>query len=437
MLVVRLGRRTRTNVTGETPKQGTGTEVSDPSRRRTLRAACGAHAVHDGLADALYVLLPVWANAFGLSYVAAGFIKTVFSTAFATLQMPAGMLAERIGSRVLLTLGTVVAGAAFALVALATSYPMLLLFVLLAAIGSTVQHPVASALISRAYEAGARRAALGIYNFSGDVGKMAAASLIGVGATLVGWRSMMIGYGLLVVGVGIAVHLLLAAPRAEPVQERPPPPDALNSAGDGALGFGFTNARGFALLSAIQVIDSAARVGVLAFVPFALIAKGASPAMAGLALTLLFAGGAAGKLVCGLVAERVGILRTVILTEVVTALLIVVAIVEPLHAAMLTLPLLGAALNGTSSVLYGTVAEFVRPERQARAFGLFYSLGSSAGAVAPIVFGSAADRFGITTSLCLVAATVVLAVPLALALKPHLERGAGGTAQHPSISTGA
>lgn len=36
--------------------------------RRTLIAGCGAHAVHDGLTDVIYVLLPIWQAQFALSY---------------------------------------------------------------------------------------------------------------------------------------------------------------------------------------------------------------------------------------------------------------------------------------------------------------------------------------------------------------------------------
>jgi len=54
------------------------------------------------------------------------------------------------------------------------------------------------------------------------------------------------------------------------------------------------------LLSAIQLIDSACRTGFLTFFPFLLIAKGASVASIGFGLSLVFVGGAAGKLVCGL-----------------------------------------------------------------------------------------------------------------------------------------
>ena len=42
-------------------------------------------------------------------------------------------------------------------------------------------------------------------------------------------------------------------------------------------------------------------------------------------------------------------------------------------------------LNGTSSVLYGTIPEFVSPERRTHAFAIFYTGGSVAGATGPLL----------------------------------------------------
>jgi MFS family permease len=77
-------------------------------------------------------------------------------------------------------------------------------------------------------------------------------------------------------------------------------------------------------------------------------------------------------------------------------------------------------LNGTSSVLYGTVADFVRSERQSRAFGLFYTLGSSAGAVSPLVFGLVSDSLGVATTLFLNSLLAIGTIPLAFLLGPHV-----------------
>jgi MFS transporter, FSR family, fosmidomycin resistance protein len=367
-----------------------------------------------------YVLLPIWAQSFGLAYVQVGTLRMAYSTALACLQLPAGVLAERVGERALLAAGTVVAGICFALLAASQSYAPVAAMILLAGVGSAVQHPIASTLISRAYAPGSRRMALGIYNFAGDVGKMAVAAAMGVAVVAVGWRSSVVLYGAFVAAVGAMTLLLL--PRTDMRQGQRLWSGATAT---GTAGWGFIDTRGFALLSAIQLLDSAGRTGLLTFFPFLFIAKGASAASIGMGLALVFVGGAAGKLVCGLLAERVGIIRTVVLTECVTGLLIALLVVAPLNLAMLLLIPLGVALNGTSSVLYGTVADFVRDDRQSRSYGLFYTVGSAAGAVAPLIFGVVSDLAGVPVALLAVAGLVLLAVPAALLLAPHLAEGRG------------
>lgn len=384
--------------------------------RRTLGAVSAAHFVHDGLSDALYVLLPIWAQAFGLSYAQVGALKTAYSGTMALLQMPAGVLAERIGARWLLAAGTALAGAAFGALAWADGYLGLMAFIFLFAVGSATQHPLSSFLISAAFPATSRRSALGVYNFFGDVGKMCLAFGMGIATIYAGWRASVAGYGLVVIVLGVLLVLLLGyagtrAPVApEPGQDKRPE----------SRGWGFTDRRGFLLLSVIHLIDSGSRTGFLTFLPFLMLAKGGTSASIGLGLALVFVGGAAGKLACGLLAERLGVIRTVIATEIATAALILATLVVPLVWVMILLPVVGVMLNGTSSVLYGTVAEFVRADRQARSFGLFYTLGSAAGAVSPLVFGIVSDLAGVSSALCVIAVAVLAAAPVAAALAPHV-----------------
>jgi FSR family fosmidomycin resistance protein-like MFS transporter len=400
--------------------QQTMAETPDATKgRRTLATTCTAHFAHDGIADAFYVLLPIWAQAFGLSYVQVGTLRMAYSTAMALLQLPAGMLAERVGERALLAAGSILAGLGFALLATSQGYAALGALILLTGIGSAVQHPIASTLISKAYAPASRRAALGVYNFTGDVGKMIVAAGMGLGVAAIGWRGSVFLYGLIVAGVGLVTWVALAS--LSNTAKRTP----ASGAPQAISGWGFTNPRGFALLGAIQVIDSACRTGFLTFVPFLLIGKGASVASIGFGLALVFIGGAAGKLVCGLIAERAGILRTVILTELATGIFIALVVAAPLSWAMALLMPLGLALNGTSSVLYGTVAEFVREDRQSRSFGLFYTLGSAAGATSPLVFGLVSDAAGVPSALLAIAALAIVTLPIALLLDPHIaKRGA-------------
>jgi len=135
---------------------------------------------------------------------------------------------------------------------------------------------------------------------------------------------------------------------------------------------------------------------------------------------LVLAGGAAGKLACGLVAERLGIIRTVVLTELATIAGIIALVYVPYTPALVLLPFVGLALNGTSSVLYGTIADFVHAERQARAFGLFYTLSIGGGAAAPILYGAIGDIAGVPMTMMIIAAMVGLTVLLCLPLSRSL-----------------
>jgi len=185
--------------------------------------------------------------------------------------------------------------------------------------------------------------------------------------------------------------------------------------------------RGFGLLLAIGILDSATRMGFLLFVPFVLTAKGATLQDIGLAMTLIFAGGAAGKLACTFLGVRIGAIATVWVTESLTAAGILALLPLPLFAALPVLPLIGVALNGTSSVLYGSVPDLVAADRRTRALGIFYTGTIGSGAIAPVVFGRIGDAFGVTHTLMLVALVALLTLPLAAVLRPALaERyGAG------------
>lgn len=396
---------------------------AQPRSRRTLAACCGAHVLHDGFSDILYVLFPVWQAAFGLSFAQVGLLKTLYSGSMAALQVPASLLAERVGERVLLALGTLVAAAGFILSGWTAGFLGLALCLMLAGAGASVQHPLGSALTSRAFEGAQQRAALGTYNFSGDIGKVLLPALCAALLALLDWHAVTVLMGAL--GLGAALAIWFAVPRelhrAVAAAEVPNASAAAGAVpGTPRSAPGALAKPGFVSLSAIGIIDSATRMGFLTLLPFVLIAKGASVTQVGFALSLTFAGGAAGKFFCGLIAVRAGVLRTTILTEVATAAGIIALLPLSLQASMLLLPAIGIALNGTSSVLYGTVAELVPGARQARAFGIFYTLTIGAGAVSPMLYGLLGDAIGVPRTFAVIAAVVLLVLPLTLALRPAL-----------------
>jgi MFS family permease len=381
--------------------------------RRALGVACGAHALHDGYTDLIYVMLPIWQNEFGLGYAALGLMKTVFSGTLAGFQIPSGFLAERFGAPIILALGTALAGFGYCLAGLSSGFPLLVASLFVAGLGASTQHPLGSSLIAQAFAGSRSLKALGTYNFAGDIGKMTLPAVASLMLVVLPWReavALLGGIGLL---AGIVIFILI--PRLREEAAAPGKKTLAAGAGHGARHYAFP------LLLSVGVIDSATRMAFLTFLPFVLTAKGASLPTIGLALTLVFAGGAAGKLVCAFVGARIGMVATVWLTETVTALGIAALLPLPLEPALVLLPVVGIALNGTSSVLYGTVPEMVAPEKRSRAFGIFYTGTIGAGAVSPALYGLLGDTVGVPSALLVVAAIVLLTLPITLLLRPALQ----------------
>ena len=391
------------------------TDAAKRDERRALSVASGAHALHDGYTDLIYVMLPIWQAEFGLSYAAVGVLRAVFAGMMAGFQIPAGYLSERFGPVLILAGGTALAGLGYCLAGLSGGFATLVIALLIGGLGASAQHPIASALVARAFAGPRSLKALGGYNFAGDIGKMTIPALAALMIAVMPWRMSLLLLGL--VGFAAALAIVFWTPRfaserfaQAPKPENEPPLSAR------------TPRHAFPILLAIGIIDSATRMGFLTFLPFILAAKGASLPVIGIALTLVFAGGAVGKLVCAFIGARIGVIGTVFLTEIMTLILILAVLPLSIEATLLLLPVLGIALNGTSSVLYGSVPELVAPERRARAFGIFYTGTIGAGAIAPILYGLVSDAIGLTGGVVLVGALVILTLPLAVVLRPAFQR---------------
>jgi MFS family permease len=382
------------------------------TERRALGVACGAHALHDGYTDLVYILLPVWQNEFGLGFAALGLMRTVFSGTLASFQIPAGFLAERFGAVAVLALGTALAGFGYVLAGFSNGVAFLVAALFVGGLGASTQHPLASSLIAHAFAGSRSLKALGTYNFAGDIGKMMLPAVAAFLFIVLPWRQVLMLLGCL--GGLAALAIFFAMPRFRDHAAAPRKSDGSASPGVPVPAYGFP------LLLSVGVIDSATRMAFLTFLPFVLTAKGASLQTVGLALTLVFAGGAAGKLVCAFIGARIGVVATVWLTEMVTACGIVALLPLPLEAALVLLPVVGIALNGTSSVLYGSVPDLVEPAWRQRAFSIFYTGTIGAGAVSPAIYGLLGDAVGVPTALLIVAAVVLVTLPITLMLRPVL-----------------
>ena len=389
--------------------------------KRALATCCTAHAVHDGFSDVSYVLLPLLAQTFGLSLAQVGMIRSAHRVSMALFQIPAGLIAERFGERNLLAIGTLTAGVAFIALGYAPGFWAILAALFFAGVGSAVQHPLSSTIISHAYPGEGRRIALGTYNFFGDVGKFAFGGIVSL-CVLAGisWQVPVVAFGLAGVVTAMMVFLMVANTR----------PHAPKSGAEKARlqGWGIRHKPAFFALCALDAVDSMTRTGFLTFIAFLLIARGLPEGWAALSVPLILTGGMAGKYACGVLAERFGVLRTIIVTELATGVGILLTLALPAVAAFVLLPFIGVVLQGTSSVIYGTIGDLVEQDRLPRAFAMVYTVGACCGIVAPLAYGVVGDAIGIEKTIAVVGGFVLFALPLCLVLRPSLRlSGPAGT----------
>ena len=266
------------------------------------------------LAEALLVLLPLWLQTFGLSLTQTGALKEPvlrrddgrsdpFGSDIGAVRRNAGCsLSARSGPR-----------------SAGCCWPRRMDSVPCASrcwwpeSARGVQHPLASSLVSRAYRGERVRAALGVYNFAGDAGK-AVVSCPSCGRHRARRLEDVVDIVRHRDGGSRTGGCISRCSGSCPTRSRPNPATAAPS------GWGIVNRRDFTLLSAIAIIDASSRAGFLLLAPFLMIEKGLPVEHVGYGIMLIFAGGAAGKFACGFIAERLGTIRTIVITELATGL---------------------------------------------------------------------------------------------------------------------
>ena len=386
-----------------------------PSKRRVLLFASATHVWSDLFYALMIALLPLMQADpdLLLSYTDVGLVRTVYSGASAALQIPAGYLAESVGEFWLLLGGNMWVAAGLVGMALAPGFMLILAITLVSGLGGGTQHPLATSMVSRSYDDG-RSTAVGTVNFAGDLGKMAAPAVALLVAIRYGWRATM-----RIVGLGGLVFMTLAMLLRRTV-DRGRHSASLETFRE--VGLEKTNTRGFLTLGGVGFLDSGTRSAALTFLPFIMKEKGMSDQQTLIMLLFLLAGGAVGKYVTGWLGDRYGAIRLIWGTKGLTAALLVVASATPTLAMAPLMFVLGIGLNGTSSVLYSTVSNFVPLRTRPRAYGYYYTITETGGTIAPIIYGRVADLLNIKLAVTIMSGVTAMILPASLALRKPLEQ---------------
>ena len=383
-----------------------------PKSRRTLYFGSIMHIWSDLYFALLYPLLLLIEEDMGLTFTEVGLLRSVFSGASGVLQIPAGFLAEGMGEFWLLVGGNIWVSVGLIGMALSPVFVVLLIVSFFGGLGGGFQHPLASSMVSRAYDDKGRSTAVGTVNFAGDIGKMIAPLLVaGAIALSMGWRDMLWIVALAGLGfMAISALTRRSVDLGKPVKQSP---EAIRNDGDR------TRQKAFIALSGIGVLDATARTAALTFIPFVLIAKDFTTAEAINMLFFIFLGGGIGKFVVGWLGERFSTVSLIWGTKGLTAVLLVLSIYAPPIAMLPLMIALGFGLNGTSSILYAPVAEYVPPTRRARYYGFYYTTNEIGTIIAPIAYGIIADYFGLNVTMTVMGIVTAAILPASLTLRKY------------------
>ena len=385
-------------------------------RRNTLIFASITHIWSDLFFVIIVPLLPLIQSDpdLLLSYTEAGLFKSVYAASSVVLQIPAGYLATKFGEFWLLIFGNVWVGIGLIGMALTSGYLLLLLLALVAGFGGGTQHPLATSLVSKAYDSNGRSTAVGFVNFAGDIGKLLAPLLSLLCVARFGWRGTLRIVGLF----GLVNMVVLATIRPW-----------IKLGGDVRNEFQDVNIdkrektdlASFGTIGSIGFIDSGIRSAALAFLPFILKDKGLVDNQIFIMLTFLLAGGALGKLLCGWLYDRYGSMFLIWATKFITAVLLVYTLFVPSALLIPLMFVLGIGLNGTSSVLYSLVSLFIPSKNRSVGYGYYYTITESGGTLAPILFGIVADIFNIRKTIMLMGLSTLVILPASLILKTKID----------------
>ena len=333
------------------------------------------------------------------------------------LEIPAGILSESLGERRLLVLGIIGTGIGFFSISFSEGYYTVLLALLVAGCGAAFQHSLCSSLISKSFGEPKLRIALGSYNASGDIGKLAltlvASFLLGIGF---GWQNITLGYGILAITVALTIWILLGAKRVGKLSSIKLKEIA------GRKNWGIKDRFGFTNLAAIVFLISLIQDGFLVFITFVMIEKQVSTGLVAFAVPATLCGGILGKYMGGLLATRIGVIRSIVLFEILTAIGVLLVIYTERNISFFILPLVGVFLQGSSSITYGTVSNLVHTEQHSRGFSIIYTISSSASFIGPAIFGLIIDLLGFKAMMTIMASMVLITLPLSYLLKLALER---------------
>ena len=370
--------------------------------KRAMTALSGGHLAVDFASGSVPALIPFLTDRFDLNYAFAALLLLA-STASSSLVQPLfGLWSDRRGALWLIPGGTILAAVGVGLAAVSPVYVLTLFLVLVGGLGVAAFHPEGAKYA--AYASGRKRASgMSYFNIGGNTGYALGAFVTGVLVAALGLSGGLLAMVPVAVAAAFLLRLLpefaaLAPARAGHVDAE-----------------GEDDVHAMALLGGVIALRSVAWFTLLAFVPLWVESLGHSKAYGNRLLFLMLLAGALGTLALGPVADRVGLRRTLVVTQALIPPLMLVFVYAGGVAGAVSLMLVGMCVVGTFGVTM-VLSQLYLPRHIGVASGISIGLAMGIGGVAAVVLGAVADAIDLKTALTISAIAPALGVFVSLRL---------------------
>ena len=388
--------------------------------RRAMGALSGGHLAVDFASGSVPALIPFMTDRFHLGYALAALLLLAATASSSLVQPLFGLWSDRRGALWLLPGGAALAAVGVGGAAISPAYPLVLVLVLAGGLGVAAFHPEGAKFA--AYASGRKRASgMAYFNSGGNAG-------YALGAFVTGQLVVQIGLvGGLVAMVPVAAVAIGLARVAPHLSQLRPEPRA------GAARGGDEKRRAMALLGVVIALRSVTWFTLLAFVPLWVVSLGHSKAAGNRLLFVMLLAGAAGTLLLGPIADRIGLRPTLVITQTLIAPLVLVFVFVGGVPGVLALMGVGVCVVGTFGVTM-VLSQLYLPRHVGMASGLSVGLAMGVGGVAAVVLGAVADAVDLKTALTISAVAPALGMIVCLRLPaPAPRRPAAGGEAGPAV----
>ena len=353
-----------------------------------------AHGISHFFHLLLPALFPWLMDEFALSFTRIGVTMSVFFTVSAFGQAGAGFLVDRFGALRVLFAGVTCFLLAALCLSLVAGYPGLLVVAVLAGLGNSVFHPADFTVLNRRVTSARLGHAFSMHGLSGNLGWALAPLLLTAVASAAGWRAA----ALVAAGLALLTLFLLGWRRLTLADPSTGASRGMATSGEQAP-FAFLRSSAVWWCFAFFLLITTAFGAIQNFAtPILQRLHGLPLAAAAASLSAYLAGGAAGILVGGFLAQKGAHDRLIAAALTVAALLAIglATMVLPFWLVPTLMTGIGfcTGLAGPSRDLLVRRAATSRFGQAAygRVYGFVYSGLDTGLALAPLVFGGLMDR---------------------------------------------